>query len=496
MRVQRALARERAVAVHVAPGASRWTSPPGCGLLGGCETLPMKPTPRGEPLPVWTKVVYALGDVSSNTVLATLSLVFTSYFLVEVAGLRPLYAGLVPLIGRLVDAVTDPLMGRISDHTTWSWGRRRPYFLIGAAPMGALFALMWWTPESLGELGRLAYYTVAYSALMCALTVISVPYLSLQPEMALDYDERTSLNAFRSVGSVLGVILALSLRPLVELAGGGAAGFAKVGALLGVALALPWLAVYQATFERLEFRRPVSEVTFPQALRACLRQRAFRRLVGLYLWGRVAIDLTGVMLVLYFTHWIGRSGDFELMMLIFMLSGVAVLPLWIRVSRRVDKASAFIAGALWWMLGLCGMLFVQPDWPRWVLMAFAPVVAAGYAAVDLMPWAMLGEIADEDELASDERREGIYNGLFTFLRKLAGAIAVFLALSILDVAGLQPGGVQSETTLWTIRLLTSVAPAICLIFAVAWARGYPLTRARHEAVVAELLALRTTGERA
>jgi sugar (glycoside-pentoside-hexuronide) transporter len=455
----------------------------------------MKPVPHGEPLPVWTKVVFALGDVSSNTVLATLSLVFTSYFLVEVAGLRPLYAGLVPLIGRFVDAVTDPLMGRVSDHTTWRWGRRRPYFLIGAAPMGFLFALMWWSPEGLGELGKLAYYTVAYSALMCALTVISVPYLSLQPEMALGYDERTSLNAYRSVGSVLGVIFALSLRPLVELAGGGAQGFARIGPVLGVALALPWLAVYLATFERHEFRRPISEVTFAQALRACMRQRAFRRLVGLYLWGRVAIDLTGVMLVLYFTHWIGRSEDFEVMMLIFMLSGVAVLPMWIRISRKVDKSSAFIAGAVWWMLGLGGMLFVQPDWPRWFLMAFAPVVAAGYTAVDLMPWAMLGEIVDEDELVSDERREGIYNGLFTFLRKLAGALAVFAALSILDLAGLQPGGAQSPTTLWAIRLLTSVAPAICLVFAVLWARGYPLTRARHEAIVAELLALRSERER-
>ncbi|HET9061659.1 MAG TPA: MFS transporter, partial [Candidatus Binatia bacterium] len=251
----------------------------------------MKPTARGEPLPVWTKIVYALGDVSSNTVLATLSLVFASYFLVEVAGLRPLYAGLVPLIGRLVDAVTDPLMGRISDHTTWKWGRRRPYLLIGAVPMGILFAMMWWTPDNLGELGKLAYYTVAYSALMCALTVISVPYLALQPEMALDYDERTSLNAYRSVGSVFGVIIALSLRPLVELAGGGAAGFSTIGAAFGVALVLPWLAVHRCTFERSEFRRTDSEVTFVQALHACLRQRAFRRLVGLYLWGRVAIDL-------------------------------------------------------------------------------------------------------------------------------------------------------------------------------------------------------------
>jgi sugar (glycoside-pentoside-hexuronide) transporter len=449
----------------------------------------MRPTPRGEPLPVWTKSIYALGDLSSNTVLSSLSLVFTSYFLVEVAGMRPLLAGMVPLVGRFVDAITDPWMGRISDRTSWRSGRRRPYLLLGALPIAGLYAAVWWTPTSLGEAGRFFYYAAVYSGLMCALTVASVPYLALQPEMALDYDERTSLNAYRSVGSVVGVMVALALRPLAEWAGGGADGFARVGIILGIAIGVPWLAVYAATFERAEFRRRETAMSLWEATRACMRQRAFRRLVGLYLCGRVAIDLTAVMLVLYFTHWIGRSRDFEIMMLIFLVSSVAVLPLWLAAARRFDKSTAFIAGATWWMVGLLGMLFVDPQWPRWVLMALAPVVAAGYAAVDLMPWAMLGEVADEDELATDHRREGMYNGLFTFLRKLAGALAVFLALSILDFAGLKSGPGQSDTALWAIRVLTSVAPALCLVAAIAFARGYPLTRARHDAVVAELIAL-------
>ena len=168
------------------------------------------------------------------------------------------------------------------------------------------------------------------------------------------------------------------------------------------------------------------------------------------------------------------------------------LPFWLAVARRVDKATAFIIGSAWWMVGLVGMWFVEPDWSRWVLFAFAPVVAAGYAAVDLMPWAMLGEVIDEDELATDERREGIYNGLFTFLRKLAGALAVFGALGLLDLCGLEAGVAAGPTTQVAIRVLTTLAPALCLVAAIVLARGYPLTRARHEAVVAELLALETS----
>jgi len=449
----------------------------------------MKPPVRAPHLSRWRKCIYALGDLSSNTGLATLSLVFASYFLVEIAGLRPVLAGAVPLIGRLVDAITDPLMGRISDSTTWRFGRRRPYFLIGAFPLGLFFALIWSNPSGLGETGRFVYYALVYSALMCAMTVVSVPYLALQPEMALDYDERTSLNAYRSIGSILGIMVALGLRPLAAFLGDGEAGFRAAGIALGVLLALPWLAVYAVTFERPTFSRRAPSLSFAATTHACWRQRAFRRLVCLYLAGRVAIDLTGVMLVLYFTHWLGRSRDFEITMLIFLVAAMLALPVWLAIARRVDKATAFIAGSVWWMFGLVGMLFVEPDWPRWVLFAFAPVVAAGYAAVDLMPWAMLGEVVDEDELASDERREGIYNGLFTFLRKLAGAVAVFAALGVLDLCGFEAGTPAGPSAQLAIRVLTTLVPAVTLLLAIALARGYPLTRARHEAIVAELLAV-------
>ena len=449
----------------------------------------MKPPVRAEPLTPWTKSIFALGDLSTNTALSTLALVFTSYFLVEVGGLRPALAGTVPLIGRVVDAFTDPLMGRISDHTSWRLGRRRPYFLIGALPLGIFFALLWSNPSELGEAGRFVYYTVVYTALNIAMTVVSVPYLALQPEMALDYDERTSLNGYRSIGSLLGIVVALGLRPVAEMAGAGEAGFRTAGIVLGVLLALPWIAVYAVTFERAGFGGRQALLSFAATTRACWRQRAFRRLVGLYLAGRVSIDLTGAMLVLYFTHWLGRSADFEITMLIFLLSSVLALPVWLAISRRVDKATAFIAGSVWWMLGLVGMMFVEPGWPRWVLFVFAPVVAAGYAAVDLMPWAMLGEVVDEDELASNERREGIYNGLFAFLRKLAGAVAVFAALGILDLCGLEAGSPAGPEAQLAIRVLTTLAPAASLVLAIIFARGYPLTRARHEAIVAELMAI-------
>lgn len=440
----------------------------------------------GTRLSVPRKALYALGDLSSNTVLGTLTLVFATYFLIHVAELRPVLAGLIPLVGRFVDAVTDPLMGRISDLTTWRAGRRRPYLLIGIVPLGISFALLWSVPPVTGEVARFLYYTAAYCSLTVSLTVLSVPYLALQPEMALDYDDRTSLNTFRNGGSVLGIIGALGLRPLAEYFGGGAAGFASAGTVLAVAVSLPWLVVFAATFERPGFSSRGESVGFVEGLRSCAGQKSFRQLTALYLAGRIAIDLVGAMLVLYFTIWIGRSEDFEIMMAAFMLAVLVSLPVWLNVAKHMDKSRLFVIGALWWAAGSVLLLVAQPDWPRWTMFVIGPFLAMGFAVVDLMPWSMLGEVVDEDELETGERREGVYNGVFTFLRKLAGAAGVFVAMAILDFLGMQADGPQNESVVLAVRLLSSVGPALCLIVAVAFARGYPLTRERHEQIVREL----------
>ena len=129
-----------------------------------------------------TAMVYALGDVSLNTGLVALALVYAGYFLTQVAEIRPIYAGLIPLLGRFVDAFSDPLMGWLSDRTRTRFGRRRPYFLLGAVPYGVFFALLWSEAPFDGDVARFAYYAVIYCLFSLAMTVPSVPYLSVLPE--------------------------------------------------------------------------------------------------------------------------------------------------------------------------------------------------------------------------------------------------------------------------------------------------------------------------
>jgi len=432
------------------------------------------------------KSVYAAGDFTVNTVLTSLSFFYVIYFLTQVAGLRPELAAAVQFIGRAVDAVTDPAMGRLSDLCRWRSGRRRPFFLIGALPFGASFALLWLDLPSSSQLAMFLYYTAFYVLLSISMTVVSVPYLALQPEMALGYDARTSLNTFRAAGSILGIFAAVAFQPVANAFGGAGQGFALAAAIYGVLLALPWLAIYATTWERPTFQTREARLSLAEGVRLLVRHRAFRQLMGFYLCGRVSIDLMSAMLLLYFSYWIGRKDDFTIAMFVFLSSVVLSLPLWLAIARRFDKSAVFVVGAVWWLLSQLAILLAQPEWPRWTLFALASLGGIGYAAVDLMPWSMVGEVVDEDDLATGERREGIYYGMFMFLRKLAGTSVVALALFALAGLGFTKGDEQSPAAISGIRVLTSLAPAFFLALSIWVARGYPLTRAAHARILEQL----------
>jgi sugar (glycoside-pentoside-hexuronide) transporter len=434
------------------------------------------------------KAVYAWGDHAVNTSLGALSLVFL-FFLTEIAGLDPLYAGAVVWIARVFDAVTDPLMGRISDRTTWRMGRRRPYFFIGLLPFGASFALLWTTPFE-GQFAMFGFYALTYMALSLSTTVLSVPYLALIPEMAKGYDERTSLNTFRSGAAVLGTFVAAAMPRFVEALGGGAAGYAAAGSLLGVWLIVPWPAVFAVSYERPEEHNSRQEGSLFQGMRELAQHPSYLRLCGLFLSCRIAVDVVGLSFLFYFTYWLKRPGDFSLTLFCMLAVVVVSLPFWLAIAKRNDKHRLFCFGAAWWVLIQLGMMAVTPEWPRSSIFFLAAFAGIGYAMADLMPWAMVGEVIDEDELRGGVRREGLYNGTFTFVRKAGGATAYLLAGLFLKAAGYVqnsgPGIEQPESALMAIRLLTCFVPAIFLCIAIALAWNYPLSRRRHQEIVAAL----------
>ena len=447
----------------------------------------MQPNATKKRLSTKGKAVYALGDHTVNLALSAASLLYL-VFLMEHGGLSPFFAGLVVWVARIVDAFTDPGMGRLSDKTRWRVGRRRPYFLIGVLPFGLFFALMWLSVPFESELARFAYYSLTYVGVSLAMTCVSVPYLALIPEMATGYDERTSLNTFRAVAAVLGTLAAVGMQRVTELFGGDSGAWALTAVITAGWLIVPWLAVYAVSFERPAYKTG-SPLGFIDGIRALAAHRTYRILSTLYILSRIAMDLIGTTLLLYFAYWIGRKGDFAPTMGLFLSIVVLALPVWLSVSKNRDKRTLFIIGAAWWSAIQIALFLADSSWPRWVMFAIPPLAAVGYAVAEMMPWAMLGDVIDEDELATGERREGLYVGFFTFLRKIGGATAILATGLVLEFAGFAGGferAEQTELALLSIRTMTSLVPMVILLLAIAAASRYPLTRENHARTVSAL----------
>ncbi|HEY9835758.1 MAG TPA: MFS transporter, partial [Vampirovibrionales bacterium] len=137
-------------------------------------------------------------------------------FLTEVAGLDPGLAGTVLMIGKVWDAINDPVIGMLSDRTRSRWGRRRSWMLFGSLPFGLSFFLYWLVPHfsadpDLNKSLLFGYYILVSIFFHAAYTAVNLPYTALTPELTEDYNERTSLNSFRFAFSIGGSILALIL---------------------------------------------------------------------------------------------------------------------------------------------------------------------------------------------------------------------------------------------------------------------------------------------
>lgn len=268
-------------------------------------TAPNPPTT--EKLSRWTKIGYAIGDFGPAVGPGTIIPFFFLFFLTDVVRLNPSLAGLVLLIGKVWDAVNDPLFGLLSDRTRTRWGRRRVYLLFGAIPFGLSFFLLWVTPPWQDPFLLFAYFVVLYIIFDTAFTAVGVAYHALIPEMTLDYDERTSLVGYQMIvsigGGLLGAILPLMI---VGLFPSKPIGYAAMGAIMGASFALLIFPAFAVARERKEFQARAALPSL-ESLRYVLRNRAFRYVMGLDILSWMAVDILSAVFIYYLKYWIVMS---------------------------------------------------------------------------------------------------------------------------------------------------------------------------------------------
>jgi GPH family glycoside/pentoside/hexuronide:cation symporter len=440
-----------------------------------------------ERLPLTTKVLYGAGDFGFAMTDSMIGVLFAIY-LADVVGLNPALAALSVFIGRTADYVNDPVMGYISDRTRSRWGRRRPFIMFGFLPYALSFALMWWIPPISSQLWLAIYYGAAYFLYDTCATFVYMPYYALTPELTQDYDERTSLTSIRMVFSIIGTMLAFTL-PLAiigTMRPQNAGRITLVGAAMGVLAAIPLVFTFFGVHERPEYQEQ-SQPDLKEALRAALRNQPFLYSMGIFLFTWAALEVVQAMLLFFLKYRMNLEEESDTIFASLFVASLISLPFWNWLSKRTDKRLSYIAGMLFMSAVLILLIFALPGWGLPVVLVLAVLAGVGFGAVQVLPWAILPDTIEWDELQTGKRHEGMFYSLVTLFRKIAASISVPVLLLMLSWTGYVPNAAtQPASAILGIRLLTGPYPAILLLVGVVFASRYPLTRQRFAQVRQEL----------
>lgn len=435
------------------------------------------------------KILFSAGDISISVPLAIL-MFFQLFFMTDIAGLRPDYAAWAVMIGRLWDAVNDPWFGILSDRIKSRWGRRRTIMLFGAVPIGVGFALMWQVPP-FNPLGLAAYYTLTFIIFNTAFTFIRIGYYAMVPELTSDYDERISINgylmAYSISGSLGAIILITLLRGFfpdpVQL-------FMIIGISLGLLVILPPLLVFFLTKGKLS-ETTASDLSMAESIRATLSNKPFWRLIGLYTMSWTTVSVIAAALVYFANYYLRVPDQANYFVLAAQGSALLFVPLWVWASKKLDKSRAFIIGSLSWLVIL---LSISSLGSHQVGLAYllAALSGAGIACAYVLPWSMIPDVVEFDQLRTGERREGSYYAFASFFQKMAAGIAIWAMGQALAFANYitpsaaDPLPLQPVEAVQAIRIFMGPVPAVLLIVAVLFAWRYPLTREKHQLICDEL----------
>ena len=444
-------------------------------------------------IPFIHKLVYGLGAFVNNLLAAAIGgmVIVLNLGL----GMSPALVGLLGALPRLTDAITDPLMGFISDNTRSRWGRRRPYIFAGAILAGLTFALLWQLPAGRSEAFYFWYFLIGSLIFYLGYTIFATPWVALGYELTPDYHERTRLmgtqNFIAQTAYVIAPWFLLFMqdeRWFSDMAD-GAAGLAIIIGVVVIAVG-----VLPAIFLRERFdasaqdkegaensTKPADALAhytheFLKGFATTLRFRPFLKLclaTFLVFNGFIMVASFQFYVVIYYVfggdkvlgaEYAGYAGSLG------AVSTFAIIVLLTWLGTRIGKRRTFFISTGISMLGYAlKWVCYNPDYP-WLILVPAPLIAFGFGGLFTLIPAMIADVVDADELETHERREGMYGSIFWWVVKLGQAAAIAAGGFLLVATGFDVdlGGDQTEHAIFMMRIFDAFVPVIASGIAI-WA---------------------------
>ena len=383
--------------------------------------------------------------------------------------------GQVLMLVRLLDAAADPLVGVLADRWRPGFGRRR-LWLGASVPLIALAAWQVFVPP---PGAGLAYLGLWAALLSVGWTAGQIPYAAWGAELSRSYAGRSRVTAFREALTVVGTLFALALPAILPALGrpGEAAVLAAFGAIVAIGLPLAVAVTLTAVPEpadRSRHRLPLRE-----GVGHLLANRPFRRLIAAFLINGLANGLPATLFLFFVGERLGSPGSAGPLLVLYFVAGVAGVPLWLLLSRRLSKHRAWAWGMLMACAGFCAAPFLGPG-DVWIFAAVTLVTGLALGADVILPASIQADVIDVDTAASGEERSGLYLSLWALATKLALAGAVGIAFPILGAAGFDPAaGLRTAEGLLALGLLYAALPIALKLVAVALVWNFPLDAATH-----------------
>lgn len=457
----------------------------------------------------WVQMAsYAVGMLVNNLQAAALPAMMISLNLG--LGMDPALVGIIGFIPRIFDAVSDPMMGYISDNTRSRWGRRRPYILVGAIVAGLIFIGMWQLQEGQSQSFYFWFFLIASVAYFLAYTVFATPFVAFGYEMTPDYHQRTRLHAVaNTLGQVAWLVAPWFWAFMVSDQFDNPIEGARMLAF-GVGGAIIILGIVPAIFcrERLSDLQPVESGAGVSGF--VENTKDFFKGVVTTLSCKPFVKLCSATFLVFNGFQLGMS--FSLYVMIYYVFGggedanqaagglngwfgsltafctIAVIPLTAMISERIGKRRTFLVTISLSIIGYAmKWIGYNPAHPYWLL-ASCPLVAFGTGSLFTLMGSMISDVCDYDELHSNQRREGIFGAIYWWMVKVGMALAGLMGGFLLKYSGFDValGANQSTETLLYLRVFDVIIPIVTSLIALAIMYGYEISESKANEIRAEL----------
>ncbi len=437
--------------------------------------------------------LYGMAEFYSGGAFVIINTFFTA-FLIKALGMPAALAGTIPLVGKIWDAITDPIMGNITDRTVSRFGPKRFYILVGGIISALTFVVMWVTIPTKSAGAMYAFYLFMYCLFSTGFTIISVPYNGLLPDMIDDYTIRAKFSNVRMIWSTIGSAVCGLVPTFIIKDNTNPAQYLTCALLFGFLFFATSMVTFAGTWEHPKPPVKSSIVeSFPQAV-SVFKSRSFRLFIGIYLFGQCGMDIVSGMALIYADDVLNgyNNGCFIALMATLLASQLIGMLIWGPVMNKTSKRTTILIGAPIRLVGTLGLLAISYEGaPIVPILLMTALIGLGNAATLTSIFSIMADMAEVDELITSIRRPGIVSGMATFARKISSGLSAAIIGFLLSAVGYDEvvanGGLrQSLFTQKGIVYIYVFVPALLITLLLISGIIFPLTRKEFKVVQTEI----------